>query len=160
MLFILFFGSQVLAGEQCYSQDEMHAEQLLRLHSELMVITVTCHRSSVGEDLVPKYTGFTRRNIHVLHEAEQTLIRYYHTAFGGDGIPRLDKLRTRLANEYGQQIADMSAPAFCEERRDKPLAMYTANPDQIDLEVERMMTSEKSYAQLCGDSSMRIAKRK
>ena len=46
----------------------------------------------------------------MLHDAEQTLIQHYKAIYGGKGIDRLDKLRTRLANEYGQMIADVSAP--------------------------------------------------
>ena len=78
-----------------------------------MVITVTCHTGSQRRDLVSAYTGFTRKHIGVLHGAEQTLIRFYHKTYGGSGIERLDKLRTRLGNEYGQKVADMSAPLYC-----------------------------------------------
>ncbi len=145
------------AADQCYSPDELAAEQLLRLHSELMVITVTCKQSSDGESLVPKYTGFTKINIHSLHDAEQTMISYYKKIYG-EGVSHLDRLRTLLANEYGQQIADMSAPAFCQERRDKVVTMYGANEGDIGVEVARMVVSEKSYGHLCPGAGTRIAK--
>jgi len=150
-----------MAAQICYSPAELQAEQLLRLHSELMVITVTCRQSSSGDNLVPAYTGFTKRNISSLHEAEQTLIRYFKVHFGGSGIDRLDQLRTRLGNEFGLQIAHVSAPVFCADRRDKVMSYYQANADEIQDEVQRMMVSEKSYGHACpnlGDTT-RIARK-
>lgn len=147
----------VMAASQCYQPEELRAEQLLRLHSELMVITVTCRKSSVGEDLVPKYTRFTKNNIKALHDAEQTLIHYYK-ANAGNGISQLDKLRTKLGNEYGQEIADASAPLFCGERRDKVVALYKAAPEKIELEVDRMVDQEHSYVSACSSGRTRIAK--
>jgi hypothetical protein len=147
-----------LAANQCYTPEELRAEHLLRLHSELMVITVTCHQSSVGEDLVPKYTGFTKTNIGMLHNAEQTMVHFYKTHFSGDGVERLDTLRTKLGNEYGQKIADQSAPVFCNESRDKVVNFYLAGPQQVDAELDRMVAEDKSYGQLCKPSGTHIAK--
>ena len=147
------------AATQCYTPAEMKAEQLLRLHSELMVITVTCHQSSIGENLVPFYTGFTKINIHPLHEAEQTLMRHYKATYGGTGVDWLDKLRTRLGNEFGQVIADASAPQFCAERRDKVREMYNASPEDIDNEVARLTETATPYECLCGQPPARIARK-
>lgn len=143
---LIFFAFPALAKERCYHEPELIAEQLLRLHSELMVITLTCHQASDGQDLVPAYTAFTKLNIDALHNAEQTLIAYYGGKAKKD---RLDKLRTRLGNEYGQKIADISAPHFCDLYRDKVVSFYTYNPDQVRQEAERMAASEKSYGHLC-----------
>jgi hypothetical protein len=146
---ILFLVSLARAADQCYSPDQMDAEQLLRLHSELMVITVTCHQGSHGENLVPAYTSFTKTNIKALHAAEKTMIAYYHSVYGGDGIPKLDELRTRLGNEYGSKIAEMSAPVFCAMYRDKVLQMCTANRAILKEEVERIASEGKSGANMC-----------
>ncbi len=146
-----------VAADRCYSPAELEAENTLRLHSELMVITVTCRQGSEGENLVPAYTGFTKDNIGVLHEAEQTMIRYYKKNYGGDGIPYLDSLRTRLANEFGQKAANVSAPVFCSLYRNKVLNFYDADPTQLHDEVKHMCVAEKSYGHLCGDGT-RIAK--
>ncbi len=143
------FSDQQMRTGQCYSTEQLRAEQLLRLHSELMVITVTCKQGSRGENLVPAYTGFTNRNIKTLHDAEQTMIHYYHTVFGGTGIDRLDKLRTKLGNEFGQKIADVSAPAYCRSNRDLPLTYYRATPAQVQTEVENMIVADDSYGHLC-----------
>ena len=121
---------------------------MLRLHSELMVITVTCHQSSTGQDLVPAYTGFTRNNISALHDAEQTMICYYKKAYGGNGVSRLDRLRTLLANEYGQEIANVSAPRFCAEKRDKVITLYRETPKGLQCAVTDI--SAHTYEPSCG----------
>ncbi|MDD5586096.1 MAG: hypothetical protein PHY92_03950 [Alphaproteobacteria bacterium] len=147
LLFVLAAPSASLAAAHCYSPTEVEAEQLLRLHSELMVITVTCHVSSTGQDLVGAYTGFTRNNIGPLHEAEQTMISYYKKAYGGKGIDKLDRLRTQLANEYGQEIADVSAPAFCKAKRDKVIALHKADSGALHGEV--MTISARTFDPPC-----------
>ena len=160
MLAICLSAVPAFAVGACYTPPELTAEHLLRLHSELMVITVTCHTGSQGEDLVVAYTGFTHKNIRALHDAEATLIRFYKNNYGGSGVDRLDKLRTKLANEYGQKIADMSAPAYCARYRDKVLVMRTVSPPRLEDEVKHMTLVEKSYAYLCKEIDPLIAKNK
>ena len=115
----LLLSTQAFASVPCYAPEEMQAEQLLRLHSELMVIAVSCRYGSNGQNLVSAYTSFTRNNLADIRQAEQTLRAYYAKNFGDKTNKRLDELRTRLGNEFGQQMANVSAPAFCAQRRDK-----------------------------------------
>jgi hypothetical protein len=146
------------ASGQCYTSDEIHAEQLLRLHSELMVATVTCKTDSTGHDLVAFYTSFTRKNIDSLQHAEQTLVRYFEASRRGSGTDRLDSLRTKLGNEYGQKIANMSAPEFCQQYRDKVPLLYNSTTQQVEGEVQAMTVSEKAYGKLCPADASHIAK--
>jgi hypothetical protein len=144
----LFMTNFALAEPACYSPAELEAEHLLRLHSELMVITVTCHVGSQGEDLVAAYTGFTKTHIKELREAEQTMTSYYEN-HGGDGEDKLDRLRTKLANEFGQKIADLSSQPFCDAYRDKVLAFERASNADLLNEVERMEIADKPYIEPC-----------
>jgi hypothetical protein len=148
-LIAVLLSMSTQAADQCYSVNELKAEQLLRLHSELMVITVTCHQGSRGENLVPAYTGFTKENIKQLHQAEKVMMHYYAAIYGGNGVAQLDKLRTKLGNEYGQKIADISAPLYCSQYRDKVLQFNSCTPGQLDDEVEHMVSSERSYGHPC-----------
>ncbi|MDX2028757.1 MAG: hypothetical protein SFW62_09000 [Alphaproteobacteria bacterium] len=158
LLCALLVSPPLLAAPACYSIAELEAEQTLRLHSELMVITVTCRSGSKGQNLVPAYTGFTRAHIQALQEAEQTMINYY-VRDGKGGIAQLDKLRTKLGNEFGQKSADMSAPAFCAKYRDRVLAFYSGDAEKLEEEVQAMVAHEDSYGQLCSSSRTRIAKK-
>lgn len=154
-LLLTVLASPAHAG-RCYSLDEVNAEKVIRMHSELMVITVTCKQSSTGRDLVRAYTGFTKQNVGVIRDSEQTLSRYYAAAYGGNGISRLDTLRTKLANEYGQQAADLSAPTFCAQRRDKVVSMYDSPPRSLKEDSMRTYASDKTYEAVC-DKSLRVS---
>jgi len=153
LAFVASAAAPAFAARECYSPAELQAEQLLRLHSELMVIALSCKEGSRGQDLISAYTGFTHDNISILSAAEHTLIRYYEAASAGDGIANLDRLRTRLGNEYGQKIADVSAPVYCQQMRDKVTALYYSTPLQVAREIQHMAQTEKSYGLLCGFGS-------
>jgi len=146
------------ASNRCYSPAEIDAENVLRLHSELMVITVTCRYGSRGQDLTQAYTGFTRNNVSRIRDAEQTMVAYYKANYGGKGVDKLDKLRTQLANEYGQQIANVSAPVFCAEKRDRVVNLYGASPDAVMGEF--LQVSGRSYDPPCGGRGTVARKRK
>jgi hypothetical protein len=138
------------AGTACYAPEQTRAEHWLRLHSELMVIAVSCHYGSEGQALSDAYTSFTRKNIHTLHGAEQTMIAYYRATTKGKPIEHLDHLRTLLGNEFGQKMAKLSAPVFCAYYRDKVTQLDAATPSDIESQVRRMEITERTYAKLCG----------
>lgn len=156
ILILASLSSPAFAGGKCYSAEELQAEQLLRLHSELMVITVTCKQSSIGRDLVRAYTGFTQRNINQLKDAEQTLIEFYQQKYGGKGVSRLDTLRTKLANEFGQESANLSAPTFCAQRRDKVITMYDSPPKSLQAASMKSYKDSRNYEPVC-DKSLKVA---
>lgn len=148
--------SNVQAANRCYSPEQVAAEQMLRLHSELMVITVTCRQSSQGQDLVSAYTGFTNSHLNAIKQAETTLTEYYKQTYGGDGISRLDKLRTQLGNEFGQQVATQSAPQFCAQRRDKVMALANSPSSAINQELLRLAAT-RTYEPVCASPAIRSA---
>ena len=147
------------AAGACYTPAQQQAEQLLRLHSELMVITVTCRTGSNGEPLPAAYGDFTKKNINVLHDAEQTMIAYYKANTKGNPQDHLDRLRTILGNEFGQKDADMSAPAFCGMYRDRVLQFDGASPADVQNEVQRMEIAERSYVKPCNMPGTVVAKK-
>ena len=153
---IVFLFHHATAAPHCYSPEQAAAEQMLRLHSELMVITVTCRQSSRGQDLVRAYTGFTNKHLSVIKQAETTLTDYYKQTYGGDGVSRLDKLRTQLGNEFGQQIAAQSAPQFCAQRRDKVVALANSPYSAINQELLRLAAT-RTYEQPCASRGTRSA---
>ncbi len=137
------------AAPRCYTSEQTAAENLLRLHSQLMVITVTCRRGSGGEDLSSAYSYFTRKNIGSIKTAEKTMSDYYRASSGGDGVSELDKLRTILANEFGQQVASVSAPVFCSRYADAVLSLRDASPVMVNDEIGRISLSHPPYAPPC-----------
>jgi len=148
---LIICSAPAFARPACYAPKQVQAEQLLRLHSELMVITATCREGSDGRALSPAYASFTQKNIRVLHDAEQTMIAYYRATEKGDPVEKLDHLRTKLGNEIGQKVAVVSAPSFCEMYRDRVEQFAAATSKDIDDHVRRMEISERPYAKTCGN---------
>jgi hypothetical protein len=146
------------AAGACYTAEQLQAEQALRLHSELMVITVTCKQGSNGENLPAAYGDFTKKNITMLHEAEQTMTAYYKAKGGGNPQDQLDRLRTRLANEFGQKAADVGSASFCAEYGSKVVKMDTLSHADVDNEVERMKIADHSYVKQCSAKTTAAAK--
>ena len=147
------------ATSACYTPTQMRAEQLLRLHSELMVITAMCKQGSAGQNLAAAYGDFTKKNITVLHNAEQTMIAYYKGKEKGDPLDKLDQLRTRLGNEYGQKAANQSAPIFCAAYRNEVLRFEASTPMTIEQEVHRMEASMPAYQPPCPADKTVVAKK-
>ncbi len=144
-------------AESCYAPEEARAEKLLRFHTELMVIALTCQRSSDGQDLVKAYTGFTKANISDLHQAEETIKAHYGKK---EGTAWLDKIRTRLANEYGQQAARETPPSYCGLRQDKALALYGVEPNALGGLVEKLYSQSRTTRPACGETVKVAAKTK
>lgn len=151
LLTLLFFSFcwSAQAAAPCYKAEELQAEQLLRLHSELLVVALTCRQSSLGRDLIKAYTRFTKANITTLHGAEAVLMNYYEKGHKGQGVSRLDTLRTRLANEYGQSVANETPAGFCEMRRDKALALYDSPQGGLSDTASRLYAGANPHAPVC-----------
>lgn len=120
---LLVAGQAQAAG--CYTAREFEAEQGLRIHSELMVIGLTCLRMPGGEQLYRKYGRFTQKNQNLIAQYEADLISYYRGQ-GGNAEKKLHTLRTNLANGISKHVISMGTGSFCQHfapRIDRALAM-------------------------------------
>ena len=145
----LLAAHPALAAPACYSAEEIKAENVLRLHSELMVATVTCKQSSTGRDLGAAYSAFTQKNLGPIKGAEGTLISHYQKTRSGKGISHLDVLRTKLANEIGQKMADISAPVFCGQMRDTVTQLADSQIPQLSEYASATYAGAKTLEPAC-----------
>lgn len=115
----LMFSTNVLA-QQCYSPTEFEAEQGLRIHSELMVISLNCqHVHHVNGNLYMQYKDFTRRHGNLISAYEQTLKNYYTRAGNVNPEKSINDLRTSLANRISNDAARMKPNVFCKVYGDR-----------------------------------------
>jgi hypothetical protein len=124
VLFLSVSG-QALASS-CYTSREVEAEQGLRIHSELMVIGLTCLKMPGGRDLYTKYSQFTQKNQSLITGYEDAIIEYYRSQGVKNPEQKLHTLRTNLANTISRHAIEMSTSSFCGHfgtRIDKALAM-------------------------------------
>lgn len=111
-LSVFLLSSQAFA--QCYTQAEVEAEQGLRIHSELMVISLNCqHVAHQNSNLYLQYQDFTRRHLDLISEYEQTMKNYYARSGSPDPEKDINDLRTILANKISTDAARMRPNVFC-----------------------------------------------
>lgn len=131
-LFAVFACLAILAGmpdlsyAACYSPQEYEAEQGIRIHSELMVIGLTCQKMPAMGDSYSKYKKFTLKNERLISGYEDTIIGFFRRKGAGSPDLELHGLRTKLANQISRQAITMSTKTFCTSygpRIDKALQM-------------------------------------
>lgn len=99
----------------CYSRAEHAAEQLIRMHTEMMVVGLTCQ--SVMPDLKPfdAYHAFTVKNRDLISSNEAVLIQHFRKTASGNPTRRFDTYRTELANEISRRAATIGTNIYCAE---------------------------------------------
>ena len=102
----------------CYDQAERDAEQLVRLHSALMVITLSCRTDSHGVPLSSAYQQFTQGNLQRIKDAEHELMAWHRRHGAASGEAKMDRIRTEFHNEYSYKLAQLSPATFCANYRD------------------------------------------
>lgn len=113
-------------AEACYTAREFEAEQGVRIHSELMVIGLTCLKMPQGRELYGKYQSFTQEHAKLIGGYETDLINYYGRQGAPEPEKKLHALRTSLANQISQRAVSMSMLNFCQQfspRIDQALSM-------------------------------------
>jgi hypothetical protein len=113
LLLAMVFGSA--RAEACYSAREFEAEQGIRIHSELMVIGLTCMKMPEGQQLYDKYQQFTQKNADLIAGYESDLMNHYSAEGVTDPEKKLHTLRTDMANDISGKAIAMSTLTFCEK---------------------------------------------
>ena len=120
------FTAQASTGNSCLGGKEVEAEQGLRIHSELMVIGLTCIRMPQGQQNYMKYQSFTKKNSHLIAKYETDMIEHYRQEGAKNPELKLHTLRTTMANQISQHAIKMSTATFCQRfspRIDQALSM-------------------------------------
>ena len=123
--FMTTTAAQAVAG-QCYTPREFEAEQGLRIHSELMVISLTCMKMPQGASMYQKYQAFTNKNKILLSSYEDDMIEFFRAQGVSAPEKEFHTLRTALANQISQHAIKMSTSNFCQHfgnRIDSALSM-------------------------------------
>lgn len=128
-VFAGFLATSAAAFAQCYTPREVEAEQGLRIHSELMVISLTCMKMPQGQGMYQKYLTFTQKHQNLLSGYEHDMIGYFRNQSAANPEKEFHTLRTNLANKISQHAIRMSTASFCQnfgQRIDSALAMDQA----------------------------------
>ncbi|SMH40282.1 hypothetical protein SAMN02982994_1598 [Azospirillum lipoferum] len=126
----------------CYSRSEHAAEQLMRMHTEMMVVGLTCKSVVPEKNPFGTYQDFSVKNRALLSNSEATLINHYKKT-GGNGTAKFDTFRTELANEISRRAATIGIPQYCQTFVDRSKAAQDLNADDL-----RTLTSDEKNAGL------------
>ncbi|MEA1937623.1 MAG: hypothetical protein U9N14_00830 [Pseudomonadota bacterium] len=107
--FVVLSSQAKAAG--CYTIDEIEAEQAVRLHSEMMVLGLTCR--AYFPDAYTRYNSFTVRHAVLLGGYEDRLISHFKRVGAANPIRAFHTRRTEIANEISGMAATMTPIAFC-----------------------------------------------
>lgn len=145
----------VPASAACYTAEDAAADAAIRIHSELMVVALTCKYASDGSSLTDMYVNYGRRHNSELRNAEKQLINYYKRS-NKSGIAELDRLRTILGNEYANEAAISDPLEWCRTASDRVVkaAMWSdgqykqALVDRVKLTGKQMCSVSTQTASL------------
>ena len=133
-------ASAAWAKPACYSAAEYDAEQAVRLHTELMVIGLTCNAIEADRKLFSKYQQFTTKNRTLLMNWEKVLIGHFRETDKGNPTRRFDDFRTVVATEIAPRSALLTPPVFCQTHSnivDQALALSESD-------LKRFLSESKS----------------
>lgn len=119
---VIMMASMVLAGgsafaKNCYESREAEAEQGIRIHSELMVIGLTCQHlaTSNGKNLYATYRQFTAAHGDLFGSYETILMNYYRKSGRPNPEAHMNFVRTEFGNKISNDAAKMRPDIFCEK---------------------------------------------
>ncbi|KAA0591943.1 hypothetical protein FZ942_30355 [Azospirillum lipoferum] len=136
--------SSAPAAPACYNRTEHAAEQLMRLHTEMMVVGLTCRTVVPEKKPFDLYQDFSVKNRALLSSSEASLISFYkRSGSGGNATRQFDMFRTELANEISRRAATIGIPQYCANFVDRSVAAKDLTADDL-----RTLTSDEKGAGL------------
>jgi len=149
LMFCALLLPNLAQAATCYPAAVQEAEQLVRLHSELMVVTLSCRTTSDGTPLPPAYRQFTVTYLEKIKEAERLLMDWHRQHEGGNGTAKLDRMRTEFGNEYSRRLAQMSPPTFCDQYRNYVVKAASFTPDDLKTTLYKMRADYHGRVPAC-----------
>ncbi|WP_236783670.1 hypothetical protein [Azospirillum humicireducens] len=132
------------AAPACYNRAEHAAEQMMRLHTEMMVVGLTCRTVVPDKKPFDLYQDFSVKNRALLSNSEASLISYYKRAgSGGNATRQFDMFRTELANEISRRASTIGIAQYCANFVDRSVAAKDLTADDL-----RTLTSDEKNAGL------------
>ena len=131
------------ATPACYNRAEYAAEQMMRLHTEMMVVGLTCRTVVPDKKPFDLYQDFSVKNRAMLSNSEASLISFYKRSGGGNATRQFDMFRTELANEISRRAATIGIPQYCANFVDRSAVAKDLTPDDL-----RTLTTDEKGAGL------------
>lgn len=136
MCMVIIQPSQSLAS--CYTKKEAAAEQVIRLHSELLVIGLNCRDIQLSKqrisrlDTYEKYLIFSGRHTDLIRGYENHMLGYFKRQGISDPDMQLSSLRTQMANNIAEIVVKRRPDVFCHQYRERLDKANSMSAEQIN----------------------------
>lgn len=154
ILILLLFALPVRTyASSCYSMQEVAAEQGIRIHSELMVISLNCqHIAHKRGNLYILFRDFTRKHQSLLSQYERRLISFYQRQGLKNPERKIHHIRTEMANKVAQDIAQMRPDLFCRAYSDRVPDSLALTTQQVKQWAETLYPQTVLNYPICEDA--------
>ncbi len=116
-------------GAACTGHHTTAAEQIIRLHTELLLTSLACGEAYGDSGLYRRYREFTARHADPMRTAQAEVTRGFGS---GEAAERqFDLFRTELANAESQFMRQVSTNVYCEMRRARYQSLMGASAEAL-----------------------------
>lgn len=124
-------------GGACLTQTQIEARQVMVLHTQLMVASLTCPEAYGSDDLYQRYRTFTVTHQDRIRSSQQRLA----ASVGGEAA--FDEYRTNLANAEAQRVVDLSLGTYCAMRESRFNSLIDASPENFGTYVQELSARQR-----------------
>ncbi|MBI1207825.1 MAG: hypothetical protein GC191_11110 [Azospirillum sp.] len=149
----LIGAAPAIAAQDCFSKAEFEADQALRVHTELMVIGLKCHKTYHDQDPFGHYAEFTHANAGPLRQWERTMVGHFQKVGGGNATKRFDTYRTELANETSQRSLMIPAADYCATQIQRLLEVTSLKSADFKRMINDVKGEPVSTRPMCGKAT-------
>lgn len=133
----------------CMTEDEIAAEQAIRLHTAMMVTGLTCHGFYREPTLFDRYQEFSFEHAGRLGAAQDTIGQFLARYRSGNRDRLYDTYQTQVANAESRLVADASAPTYCRLRHDQYYTASDFTEADFSAFVDLMVDHHRDSYQVC-----------
>ena len=134
----------------CVTESEMEADQAIRLHAEMMVTGLTCHAHYREPTLFSRYQRFTVDHAERIRESQQTMGDFLGRYGSGASQRLFDAYQTQLANDEARLMSEVTAPTYCQLRRNMFYAAAGFDGAELEAYVARLVERYRDRYRVCG----------
>ncbi|WP_448189785.1 hypothetical protein [Azospirillum sp. sgz301742] len=131
------------SAKACYSRSEHAAEQLIRMHTEMMITGLTCKDVAPEKAPFAKYQEFTVKNRPSISKAEGEMMSHFRKVGKGNATNQFDMYRTEVANEISRRATIIGTENYCQTFLPRVENAVKLTPDEV-----RTLTSDEKNAGL------------
>ncbi len=133
----------------CTTDEEVVADQLIRLHTQLMITGLTCFVPYDDPDLFVSYQDFTLSFQGRIRDSQRTLGAFLGRYMGGNRNRLFDTYRTRIANSESQTVIDVSASRYCAAQQERFYTVAAFGEADLDAYLQEAAAHYRPHYPAC-----------